>query len=152
MQEIKSSLAETPANASLDASQRPSQRILVADDDIPVLRLHVTLLSSSGYHVQAAEDGVAAWEALVAEKYDLLLTDNTMPRMTGIELIKKVHEARMALKVVMVTGTPPEEEFVKSPWFKPAAILLKPYSIDALLGTVEKALSAENGYERKSVV
>ncbi len=121
-------------------TQRPVHRILVADDDIPILQLNVKVLSTSGYLVQAVEDGSAAWEALIATKYDLLITDNNMPKVTGVELIQRLREARMALPIILATGLVPEDDFERSPWLKPNATLLKPYSVDQLLGTVQEVL------------
>lgn len=63
-----------------------------------------------------------------------------MPKMTGLELIQRLHTARVALPVILATGLVPEYEFEKNPLLKPAAILLKPYSMDKLLGTVREVL------------
>ena len=61
-------------------------RILYAEDD-PVQRgLSVRILTLSGYAVTSVEDGLQAWAALHSDRYDLLITDNNMPRMTGLEL------------------------------------------------------------------
>jgi len=65
-----------------------------------------------------------------------------LPRVTGVELLKKVHATRMAVPVVLATGTLPVQEFARYPWLEPAAVLLKPYSFDELLETVEKVLRA----------
>jgi len=71
-----------------------------------------------------------------------VITDNNMPRLTGIELLKKLCAARMALPVIMATGTLPKEEFTRYPWLQPAATLLKPYTVEELLGTVKEVLRA----------
>ena len=140
MQANNISLNVVTASARVQQPARLAHRILVADDDIPILQLNVKALSVSGYHVQAVEDGDAAWEALIAVKYDLLITDNNMPKMTGLELIQRLHTARVAFPVILATGLVPEYEFEKNPLLKPAAILLKPYSMDKLLGTVREVL------------
>ncbi len=121
----------------------PAHRILVADDDISILRLNVKLLSGSGYQVDAVEDGTAAWEAILAVKYDLLVTDNNMPKLSGIELIKRLHGARLTLPVIMITGVSPEEELAQNPWLNTVTFLLKPYSINALLEVVSRTLCPE---------
>lgn len=114
--------------------------ILVAEDD-PLLLLHNTaVLARCGYEVDSAADGDAAWQALSTDSYDLLLTDNIMPKVSGLELLKKLHAARMDLPVIMATGTSPQEEFAKHPWLQPAATLLKPYTSEEMLNTVEKVL------------
>jgi two-component system, OmpR family, alkaline phosphatase synthesis response regulator PhoP len=123
----------------------PPQRILVVDDDVCLRQLSLTVLIGSGYDVDAAEDGAAGWAALNVDTYDLLITDNHMPKLTGIDLLKKMRSARMALPVIMATGALPQEEFTRTPWLLPAATLLKPYTIAELLGTVKDVLRATDG-------
>jgi DNA-binding NtrC family response regulator len=65
-----------------------------------------------------------------------------MPKVTGIELLKKLRAARMALPVIMATGTLSNEEFTRSPGLQPVSVLLKPYTVTEFLGTVKKVLSA----------
>jgi len=132
--------AEAPASA---AAQR--QRILVVDDERMIRQLNTEVLSCSGYQVDAAENGAVAWDALQLNNYDLLITDHDMPKVTGVELLQKIHAARMALPVIMATGTPPEEELDRHPWLQIQAILLKPYTFNELLGTVKSVLHAATG-------
>lgn len=89
------------------------------------------VLIRHGYHVDAAEDGAVAWDALQANRYDLMITDNAMPHLTGIELLKKLRAARMTLPVIMATGSLPEAEFVVQPWLQPSAMVIKPYTTPA---------------------
>jgi DNA-binding response OmpR family regulator len=114
----------------------------VVEDDGDIRRLNAEVLIHSGYHVDAAADGAAAWEALCADNYDLMITDNNMPKLTGVDLLKKLRSARMALPVIMATGTMPQEEFKRYPWLQPTATLVKPYTLEELLGTVTKVLRA----------
>jgi DNA-binding response OmpR family regulator len=120
-------------------------RILVVEDEPNIRQLNTGVLIKSGYDVDAAEDGAAAWEALNADSYDLMITDNKMPRLTGVELLKKLYAHRMALPVIMATGELPTEEFTRYPWLQPAAMLLKPYTIEELLGMVRKVLREADG-------
>jgi len=116
------------------------QRILVVEDDVDIRRLNAEVLIRAGYLVAAAKDGALAWDALQLVDYDLLITDNGMPELTGIELLKKIHAARMTLPVIMATGTLPTWEFSVYPWLQPKAVLLKPYTSAELLGTVKEIL------------
>jgi DNA-binding NtrC family response regulator len=118
----------------------PRQRILVVDDDSAMRRLNTEVLLCYGYEVDSVEDGEAAWDAIQLNNYDLLLTDNGMPKVTGVELLQKLHESGQELPTVMATGTAPAEEFARSPWLQPALILLKPYTFDELLRTVGNVL------------
>ena len=68
-----------------------------------------------------------------------------MPKVSGVELIKMLHADKIALPVIMATGRLPSEEFARQPWLKPAATLLKPYTVDELLITVNIVLHAIKG-------
>ena len=131
--------------APLQREPNLPQRILVVDGDPLIRQLHSEVLIYSGYQVDAADDGAAAWDALRANNYDLLITDNDLPQVTGVDLLKKVHATRMAMPVLMATGTFPTREFVQYPWLQPAAVLMQPYSFDELLATVKKVLRATAG-------
>jgi two-component system, chemotaxis family, chemotaxis protein CheY len=115
-------------------------RILVADDEPMIRNLNAEVLSDAGYQVDVAEDGAVAWAALQTYHYDLLITDNNMPNVSGLELITKLTAAGLTLPVIMATGCLPEEEFARSPWLQPAVALLKPYTLRELLGAVRKIL------------
>ena len=136
----ETSHAGEPASTPLQSQTNPPDHILVVEDDIFFRRLNTQVLLRSGYEVDAAADGAAAWQALNTDSYDLLITDNNMPKLSGVELLKKLRAARMALPVIMATGTLPEEEFTRHPWLQPAATLLKPYTGEEMLRTVKKVL------------
>jgi len=120
----------------------PTHRILVVDDEISVRQLTTEMLTRSGYEVDSAADGAAGWEALQAKRYDLLITDNFMPKVTGIELVKKIHAGSMNLPVIMATAIFPQEEFQLHPWLESIPTLLKPFRGTELLSTVRKVLGA----------
>ena len=123
---------------------QPTHRILVVDDDEIIRRVNTAILTHAGYDVDSAEDGSVAWDALQQKNYDLLVTDNNMPKMTGVDLLKKVHGARMALPVVMATGISPEHEFARHPWIQPSVLLLKPHTSAELVGAVRNVLFASD--------
>lgn len=141
--------AGEPANASL-MKINPPRHILVVDDKPLILHLTALVLTDSGYEVDSAEDGAVAWDRLQLNSYDLLITDNEMPNVSGVELLKKLHDARMSLPVIMVTGTWPNEEFTRYPWLEPAAGLLKPFVLAEFLETVEKVLREADGTADRS--
>jgi CheY-like chemotaxis protein len=119
---------------------RPTPRILVADDESSIRMLMTALLVRSGYHVESAEDGAEAWEALQSKPYDLLITDHNMPRITGVELVKNMRSAHMALPVVMVAGIVPKDELDRDPSLHFSATLSKPFALAELLDSVSNAL------------
>jgi DNA-binding response OmpR family regulator len=134
-------------NELSQAARRPAHHfneaqhsILVVEDEANIRKANTEVLTDSGYHVDGAEDGAIAWSILQLKRYHLVVTDNKMPKVTGVELLKKLHAARMGVLVIMTTGILPEEQFALYPWIRPAAVLLKPYTLVELLDTVKKVL------------
>ena len=126
------------------AQKQPSRRILVVDDDPDTRQLSVDVLVNANFEVQAAVDGADAWEVLRAKHFDLVITDNKMPRMTGIELIAKLRYTRLPLPVIMATSQLPTWEFERKPWLLPDATLQRPFSNDDLLVTVKKVFRTDD--------
>jgi DNA-binding response OmpR family regulator len=120
----------------------PPRRILVADDDVEIRDISAWVLTAYGYHADAVADGAAAREALRERSYDLLITDHNMPKVTGIELVKSLRAERMTLPVVLMSGILPEEARVENSSLQLAATLLKPFTLEELLGKVAKVLHA----------
>jgi CheY-like chemotaxis protein len=124
------------ANPPNQSKHKSHLRILVVDDEKQILQLNSKALIHSGYAVDTAEDGGAAWEAIQAVSYGLLITDNQMPRVTGVELVKKCRGARMPLPVILASGArPAEPESLQL-----AAMLLKPFTGAQLVKTVRVVL------------
>ena len=115
-------------------------RILVVEDDCDLRQLTAEVLIDSGYQVEVAVDGSAAWTALKHSKYDLLVTDQFLPKVSGVELLKKIHAARMTLPVIMATRFVPKWEFALHTWLLPVKMLFKPYSSQKMLGMVKSVL------------
>jgi len=139
-----------PASAPLQCKTNPSHRILVVEDDVVMLHINVKVLTKSGYKVDGAEDGAVAWDALQLNGYDLLVTDNEMPNVSGVDLLKKLYAARMALPVIMVSEAMPTAELSRQPWLQIEAALHKPYVVSELLATVRNVLLA-NGEARAEI-
>jgi len=133
------------AGAPAPAGMNSPPHLLVAEDDDSIRELNTEALRQAGYEVDAAADGAAAWQALQAASYDLLITDNNMPRISGVELLKHLRAVRMELPVIMATGPLPQHEFNRYPWLQPAATLLKPYTIEELLQSVMRVLREADG-------
>jgi DNA-binding response OmpR family regulator len=136
---------EEPAIPPAGSRMYPPHRILVVDDDADTRQLSIDVLAGSGYEVEWAKDGAAGWEALQANDYNLVITDNKMPRLTGVEMIEKLRSATMSVPVIMATGELPVHEFARRPWLKPDASLQRPVSNDLLLATVKKVLRTDDG-------
>ena len=124
----------------------PKGRILVADDEESIRQLISSILTDAGFEVGTAADGQEAWEALLCQHYDLLITDNEMPRLAGIELIKRMRWAGMITPVIIASGALSQASvsgFLRS---QIAALLHKPFGIFELLTAVRHTLGASCGY------
>lgn len=141
--------------AVLDASDRspvtPSaargqtRRILVVDDDAVILRLEKMILECAGHRVETAKDGEAAWQALKDGEYDLLVTDNIMPGLSGLALVRQLRRANLTLPVVMVSGTLGHLDTAKltrDPWSRINGFVGKPFTIHQLLSAVHLAVDS----------
>jgi PAS domain S-box-containing protein len=144
MKDNQPSRAGEPAGAPVPCPANFPRRILVVDDDRAIRQLSLEVLAGAGYEVDAVTDGATGWDALQAKTYDLVITDNKMPRMTGVEMIEKLRSARMAVQVIMVTGDLPAHEFIRQPWLKPDATLERPFSSGVLLEAVSTILRTNN--------
>lgn len=132
----------SPTQANLPFFVQPAspQRVLVVDEDEDTRRLIVDALCCAGFETDSVGDSKAAWDALQICAYDLLITDNVMPNLAGLELVKKMKAVRMALPVIMACGSLPLAEFNFSLWLRPAALLVKPYRLDELVQKVKTVL------------
>lgn len=118
-------------------------RLLICDDEIHILRAAEFKLQRAGYQVQIACDGQEAWECLLANPPDLLLTDCQMPRLDGLGLIRRVREnpATRDLPVLMLTakGFEIREEDLARDW-NVLKLIAKPFSPRELLQTIQSIL------------
>jgi len=146
------SRTKTPPPATIPDQVAPAYRILVVDDDPDVRQLSIDVLVAANYCVEGVKDGAVAWDAVQTDNnFDLIITDNHMPKMTGVELIEKLHSAHLKPRIIMATGNLPTHEFDRKPWLKPDATLQRPFTIDDLLEAVRSVLRTDNGNEAEKV-
>lgn len=119
---------------------RSGARILVVEDDGDVCETIGRLLRHAGYQVDSANDGEAGWDALLHYRFNLLVTDNRMPRLTGVELIGRLRASGSSLPAILASGTLPWEEQDAPQELLPMATLEKPFTGVQLLAKVRAAL------------
>jgi CheY-like chemotaxis protein len=144
MNSNKMSRAGQPASAPPYFQPSLRQRILVVEEENDLRQLNAEVLMDAGYQVDAVEDGVAAWAALQLHRYDLLFTGQFLPKLSGVELLKKLHDARTTLPVIMATEILPTWEFALHPCLQSIVMLRKPFTFEKLLGMVNKILHPSN--------
>ena len=84
---------------------REKKRILVVDDSLTVREVERKLLQNHGYVVHTAVDGIDGWNKLTSGTFDLIISDVDMPRMNGIEFVKKIKNdpKQKALPVMIIS-------------------------------------------------
>ena len=132
---VPASPAAPPAPAPV-----PPRRVLVVDDDALVAAGTAMMLEDLGHRTVVAEDGAAALRILSHDTaFDLVLTDQAMPGMTGLELAERLRVERPGLPVALATGYAEIAEGTPA-WL---SRLNKPYSQADLAGLVARLTRAE---------
>ena len=130
------------ASAALQCETNPPQRILVVVNEPDIRRLDSTVLSESGYQVDTAENGLVALHEFASHDYDLLIIEDEMTTVTGMELVNKLRSEGLLVPAILVLETMPTKGSNRNPWPQIQAILIKPYTIGELSRTVREVLRA----------
>ena len=120
-------------------SEQSQARILIAEDEANLRLVLQKELERVGYRVQAAPDGEAALRKLEESNVDVLLCDINMPRIDGMELLRRVHERPNPPEVIMLTGQATVETAVEAMKLGAYDYLTKPYRITELDIRVKQA-------------
>jgi PAS domain S-box-containing protein len=126
-----------------DPSAYTNKKVLIADDETSIREVLSELLSSEGFIVKTASDGLEALELIKKEKFDLLISDIRMPNLSGPELYDVIVKEHSYLKdkIIVLTGDILSKE-AKDFILKSACLyILKPFNPGELLKVLNKALS-----------
>ena len=119
-------------------------KILVADDD-PQMQLAIkATLSRRGHEVLVVPDGRAALEALEADSFDLIISDQRMPEMTGQELLAAMQKREVSTPFIMITAHGTINQAVEAMQLGAADFVTKPFSGEDLERVVERVVSPES--------
>ena len=102
-----------------------ANRLLWADDEIELLNAHIIFLRNKGYEVDTVTNGLDAIEACKTTSFDLILLDENMPGLTGLETLSAIKEMHPATPVVMVTKSEEENIMEQAIGSKIADYLIK---------------------------
>lgn len=120
-----------------------NMRILVVDDAQTMRRIIVNLLRQLGFtNMIEADDGTTAWDRLSVEHVDLIISDWNMPKMTGIELLKKVRESEKYKNspVIMVTAEGKRENVIAAVQAGVSNYIVKPFNAATLKEKMTKVI------------
>ena len=116
-------------------------RILWVDDEVDLLRPHTLLLIREGYYVDAVMNGADALELLEHENYDLILLDEQMPGLRGLDVLSAIRAAGRNLPIVMITKSEAQETLHEALGRRVDDYIIKPTSPRQVLSVVTRLLS-----------
>jgi two-component system response regulator AtoC len=119
-------------------------RILVIDDEKLIRWTLEQHLVKEGYEVSTAESGERGLELIAEEQPDVILLDNRLPEMTGLELLEKINVQERGLMVIMITAYGMVEAAVKAMKLGAYDYISKPFIIEEISFVIKKALEARS--------
>ena len=141
-------VAEELPKVTTDSTQSlplGTERILLLDDEATITNLEAKMLRRLGYHVTAKTDASEALAVFLADPYafDLILTDFTMPHMTGIDLAGEIFKTRPDIPIILCTGFSEKETIDLAHEIGVKEYVMKPLNKQELAEVVRKVLDAE---------
>jgi len=115
--------------------------VMIVDDFATMRRIVKNILSQLGFkNFVEADDGSVAWEMLQKEPVDFIVSDWNMPKMTGIELLKKVRadEKLQETPFLMVTAEAQKENIIEAVKARVSNYIVKPFTPETLGEKIEK--------------
>ncbi len=124
-----------------DKGTKPADKgmVLLVDDEANITTVYARQLRKHGLRVEVPTDPVAAAELAKSRNFDVLVSDVTMPGMTGLELLRAVREYDLDLPVVLMTGGPDVKDAIKAMEYGAFRYLAKPVPLAELTDVVTRA-------------
>lgn len=123
-------------------------KILVIEDEKSIQQMIEYDLSQIGYEVDVASDGLTGYQKALKDSYDIIVLDLMLPGMKGLEVAKKLKEAKIKSYIIMLTAM--DEEFQKIEGFEKGAddYMTKPFSPRELSARIKAVLRREKASEK----
>ena len=127
--------APSPENVGTDGEPKvsPARHILIADDDAATRDLLRTLLVDEGYQTSEAASGQEALEGIQSGTYDLVLLDMRMPGMTGLDVLKELHQKQGDVPVIFMTAHGSPNTAIQASSLGAYSYITKPFELDDVL-------------------
>lgn len=118
-----------------------AERVLIIDDNKDIRDfLAEYILEPRGFEVLSAVDGLMGLEMAIAERPDLMITDQQMPNMTGLQVLQKLQERNIDIPAILMTGRGSEETAVSAFRLGIRDYIIKPIDAEELGESIENAL------------
>jgi len=127
---------------------RGSERILLVDDEQYIVDIAKEMLVNLGYSVDARTNSLECLEVFRAhpDEYDLIITDFTMPRMNGMELISEIRKIRQTIPIILCTGFSRSILSTKMTTLAIDSLIMKPFSTSDLAFSVRETIDSRSGH------
>ena len=133
------------------------EKILWADDEIDLLKPHIMFLKNKGYDVTTVSNGRDALDALDHDRFNLILLDENMPGLSGLETLSRINQAHPEVPVIMITKSEEENLMNQAIGNQIADYLIKPVNPNQSLLSLKKnlhsgelvAAQASSGYQQE---
>lgn len=122
------------------ANQHPKGRLLIIDDEEELREVLIALLENSADQILQASNGLEAIELLQTEKLDAILSDEKMPKKSGLDVLKWMRSHNINTPFVIHTGYSQKDIMDEAQALGAFALLDKPWDERSLIRTVEEAL------------
>jgi EAL domain-containing protein (putative c-di-GMP-specific phosphodiesterase class I) len=119
-------------------------KVLVVDDDLLLRRAIARVLEGAGFSVTQAKDGTEALAAVRAGEHHAMISDISMPGMSGMQLLRAVRENDLDLPVVLMTGDPSVDTAAQAVEYGALRYLTKPLDMQTLLAVVSRAVKLQS--------
>jgi DNA-binding NtrC family response regulator len=120
--------------------ESPRRILLVEDDETTCRHLQSLLQQTTPYQIEAVRSGEAALPKLAERQHHLLLTDLRLPGVDGMDLLKAVHDQKLSIPVIVITGMGGIEEAVHALQLGALDFLTKPIDLDRLRLVLQRAM------------
>jgi Response regulator containing CheY-like receiver, AAA-type ATPase, and DNA-binding domains len=114
------------------------QRILWADDEIELLKPHILFLENKGYELDTVNNGYDAIDKVEESLFDLVILDENMPGLSGLETLQKIKEISPSVPVIMITKSEEENIMDQAIGAKIADYLIKPVNPNQIFLSIKK--------------
>jgi len=125
--------------------------VLVVEDDKQLLSSVSAFLSSSGFKVISAADGLQALHMLEQITPDIIISDVQMPNMDGIQFLEELRRSKIGVPVIITTGHPDIDTAIRSIRTGASDYIVKPYHFDLLIEKIHTVIKSSN-MKRDNVV
>lgn len=120
--------------------QLPAVKILIVDDERHICEYMQTLLEGDGYAVKTMSDPTTIEEEVKSGGYHLIILDLMMPKLDGIEALKKIRKIDSDVAVVIFTGYPNLETAVESMKLEAVDYIKKPFNVDEFREVLDRTM------------